>query len=487
MKKIVPACVIPWILLLVLTCGLSCARGQSQATTQAGLSGSPYLVLVDRDTYADGTLRAKLDLYFQNVNKLFAFAPTVVVVDPFDRAAPGKNISSIRDLITEHYRQQHIAGVILLGKIPFMTWRQAAGGNWVNYGTEDFYYADLDAQFLDQETRYGNGVSDIRLAPANAGNKLDNQLVPGREHTPDGQYDTYIRGKNEGPEVWVSRIYAPTNAQYCAYFDKANNYYRDITNQLEADKKATILPYKNVLYTGHPNFAPSASSDKYQFLNAFNNSLPGSKFDVWGEGTGGTAAELFSHYNSGTYLFAEVDGHADPYNHDLKDSSYTVKDVQKKLSPGHGALIEALWGCHSGDFYGIKDGHVDLTFAYILSPGITQAAYGCSWTSGTEETEKEILKYMGQGDYLGVAFQKMQKRLYSKSYMEVFFASEAKHLNHFLPEHGTDAERMAVLMTKLLRGYNLKGNPFLKIAYSNSAPKDHQDKAVAIRHGDGGN
>jgi hypothetical protein len=55
--------------------------------------------------------------------------------------------------------------------------------------------------------------------------------------------------------------------------------------------------------------------------------------------------------------------------------------------------------------------------------------------------------------------------------MEEFFANEAKHVpNHFLPANGTDKERMEVLMTKLLRGYDLVGNPFVKIAYSNTPP-----------------
>jgi len=194
---------------------------------------------------------------------------------------------------------------------------------------------------------------------------------------------------------------------------------------------------------------------------------------VFGENGGGTVAELFSHYNSRAYSFAEVDGHADPYYHYLKDGCYSVADVQHRLAQGHGALIQALWGCHSGDFTGIKDGQVNLTLAYILSPGITQAAYGCSWTSGTEETEQDILKYMAEGDYLGVAFQKMQRRLYSRAYMEKFFANEAKHVpNYFLPANGTDKEKMDVLMTKLLRGYNLVGNPFVKLAYSNAPQID---------------
>jgi hypothetical protein len=300
-------------------------------------------------------------------------------------------------------------------------------------------------------------------------NALYNQLVLGREQSPDGQYDTYLRGPHEGPAVWVSRIYAPTAQQYCDYFDKVNGYYDNITGQLKANGSTTLVPYKDILYTGHPNYVPSASSEKYRFFKRFAESLAGSRFFVFGENGGGTVAELFSNYNARAYLFAEVDGHANPYQHYLKDGAYSAADVQHRLAPGHGALIQALWGCHSADFTGIKDGKVNLTFAYILSPGITQAAYGCSWTSGTEETEQEILKHMAQGDYLGAAFQKMQKRLYSRAYMEKFFAHEAQHVpNYFLPAKGTDEEKMKVLMTKLLRGYNLVGNPFVKIAYSNS-------------------
>jgi hypothetical protein len=47
----------------------------------------------------------------------------------------------------------------------------------VNYGTEDFYYADPDAEFLDQETRYGNDNSDIRLPASAQAHSLDNQLA----------------------------------------------------------------------------------------------------------------------------------------------------------------------------------------------------------------------------------------------------------------------------------------------------------------------
>jgi hypothetical protein len=327
----------------------------------------------------------------------------------------------------------------------------------------------LEADFQDRETRYGNGNSDILRPAGEAGTELDNQLVPGRERSPDGQYDTYLRGSPAGPALWVARIYAPTVRQYCDYVDKVNVYYRGILEQLRASRSAIVVPFKDLLYTGHPHFLPSASSDKYRFFQAFSKSLEGSEFVVFGENGGGTVAELFFKYNSRAYLFAEVDGHADPYHHVLRDGSYSAADVQRRLVPGRGALIQALWGCHSGDFTGIKDGQVNLTLAYILSPGITQAAYGCSWTSGTEEAEQEILKYMAQGDYLGVAFQKMQARLYSKAYMEKFFAHEARHRpNHFLPANGTEKERLDVLMTKLLRGYNLVGNPFLKIAYTSS-------------------
>lgn len=459
--------------LFLILAGASVALGGEPARTstlQTAPAGQSYLVLVDKNTYADATLREKLDLYFQNVHRLFGLAATVVEVAPFDRAAPGKNIAAIRHLVQVRRQRQQVSGVILLGRIPYMIWRQAAGGNWVNFGPEDFYYGDLHGEFQDRETRYGSGNSDIRLPSSGPSNALDNQLVPGRERSPDGQYDTYLRGPGEAPVLWVSRVFAPTAQQYHEYFDKVNSYYRTIIEQLAANPSAVVVPCKDILYTGHPHFRPSASSEKYRFFKSFAQSLAGAQFFVFGENGGGTAAELFSRYNERAYLFAEVDGHADPYHHDLKDGSYSAADVRRRLAPGRGALIQALWGCHSGDFTGIKDDRVNLTFAYILSPGITQAAYGCSWTSGTEETEQDILKNMAQGDYLGLAFQKMQRRLYSKAYMQKFFANEARHVpNHFLPAKGTDKQRLEVLMTKLLRGYNLVGNPFLKIAYSRSA------------------
>lgn len=464
--------------LFLIVAGASIAVADEPArpsSDQPGRVEESYLVLVDNETYADATLRKKLDLYFRNVSQLFGFSPGVVEVPPFAPDAPGEKIASIRDLIRRHEEQHHSIGVILLGRISYMIWRQAAGGNWVNFGPEDFYYADLESEFQDRETRYGNGNSDILRPSSGASNALDNQLVPGREHSPDGQHDTYLRGMHEGPTLWVARIYAPAAEQYYRYFDKVNAYYGSIVEQLATNRTAVIMPYKDILYTGHPNYLPSASSDKYCFFKQFTQSLAGSQFIVFGENGGGTVAELFAHYNARAYLFAEVDGHANPSRHHLKDGAYSVVDVRDRLSPGRGALIQALWGCHSGDFTGIKNGQVNLTFAYILSPSITQAAYGCSWTSGTEETEQEILKNIAQGDYLGEAFQKMQRRLYSKAYMEKFFANEAKHVpNHFLPANGTEKEKLEVLMTKLLRGYNLVGNPFVKIAYSNGPNAGHK-------------
>ncbi|MCL4206599.1 MAG: hypothetical protein KJ000_29300 [Pirellulaceae bacterium] len=457
-------------LFLVLACA-SFARADEPvrpAARQNAPSEPCYLVLVDKHTYADTILREKLDLYAQNVHRLFGLSATVVEVAPLDPAAPGKDIVTIRRVIKVRQQQEHVAGVILLGRIPYMIWRQAAGGNWVNFGPEDFYYADLDGEFQDRETRYGSGNSEIRHLTSGPSSALDNQLVPGLERSPDGQYDTYLRAAREAPTLWVARIFAPTKQQYYDFFDKVNAYYSTIAEQLAANRSAVVVPYKDILYTGHPDFRPSVSSDKYRFFETFAQSSAGSRFFVFGENGGGTVAELFCQYDARAYLFAQVDGHAHPYSHELKDGAYSVADVGRRLAPGRGALIQALWGCHSGDFTGIKDDRVNLTLAYILSPGVTQAAYGCSWTSGTEEAEQEILKHMNQGDYLGLAFQKMQRRLYSQAYMEKFFANEARHVpNYFLPAEGTFEERMEVLMTKLLRGYNLVGNPFLKIAYSN--------------------
>ena len=102
---------------------------------------------------------------------------------------------------------------------------------------------------------------------------------------------------------------------------------------------------------------------------------------------------------------------------------------------------------------------------------VWRRAAGGTWVNfGPEDfwTEHDILTCMAQGDYLGAAFQKMQKRLYSQAYMQSFFADEARHVpNHFLPANAAEKEKLEVLMTKLLRGYNLVGNPFVKIAYSN--------------------
>jgi hypothetical protein len=229
-----------------------------------------------------------------------------------------------------------------------------------------------------------------------------------------------------------------------------------------------VVPFTNVLYTGHTDFPPVAGSGIYQFLKGFNDTLPGSKFVVLGENVGGTVPELFSNYNGRTYFFAEVDGHASPYIHELRGGSYAVEDVLRRIDPGRGGLIMGLSGCHGGNFSGLREGKVNLTMAYPLSRGITQAAYGCNWSGGIEEAEKDVLSNLKEGDYLGQAFMKTQKRLYSREYMKKLFANEINHRPHyFLPENGSSEERMAVLMTKLLRGHNLMGKPFLKISYSN--------------------
>jgi hypothetical protein len=455
--------------LMAMICALPCTGGPADVAGWEQLTGKPYLVVMDRDTQSDAALRERLKVYFRNVNKLFGYAPTVVTVDPLDPAAPGGNMVAVRDVIKRNYREHEIAGVILLGRIPFMTWRQAAGITWVNIGPEDYYYADLDGEFLDQETRYGDTSSDLDWVKSkDAGKNRDNQLVAGREHTPDGQFETHLSGKSEAPQIWVARMYAPTIPQYLGYFDKVNGYYAEIVKQLAADKSARVVPFQHVLYTGHPDFPPVAAAGNYKFLEQFSRSLADSRFIVFGENVGGTVSELFTNYNSRAYLFAQVEGHACPDTHDLKDSSYTSRDVMRKIEPGHGALIVGLSGCHGGNFTGIKDGQVNLTLAYPLNRGITQAAYGCSWSGGIEEMEKDVLTHMGEGDCLGLAFRKTQNRLYSKSYMEKLFANEITHKPHyFLPAKASDSEKMAVLMTKLLRGHNLMGNPFLKIVYTN--------------------
>lgn len=450
--------------LLVLGLTVPC-HGVGPISSGGGAQKS-YLVAIDRETYADDALRGRLEQYSQNVLRLFGFKQLVATVEPLDPAAPGKGMPRIRELIREYYREHDIAGAMLLGKIPYMIWRQAAGITWVNIGPEDFCFADLEGQFLDQETRHGTVSSDLAWTKSH-GNPLDNQLVPGREYIPDGQYETHLSGREEGPQIWVSRLYAPTAAMYQAYFDKVNAYYADIVRQLDADKNAVVVPFTNVLYTRHPDFPPVAGSRIYQFLKGFNDTLPGSTFVVLGENVGGTVPELFSNYNGRTHFFAEVDGHASPYIHELRGGSYAVEDVLTRIDPGRGGLIMGLSGCHGGNFSGLREGKVNLTMAYPLSRGITQTAYGCSWSGGIEEAERDILSNLKAGDYLGQAFMKTQKRLYSREYMKKLFANEINHRPHyFLPENGSSEERMAVLMTKLLRGHNLMGNPFLKISYT---------------------
>ncbi len=427
-----------------------------------------FLVVVDRAMYADAALRTRFDLYLRQVQTLFAQTSLVVHVDPFDPGEPTRHSNSVRELIRESYRDHHVSGAILLGRIPFIIWRQAAGCSWVNFGTEDFYYGDLDAGFLDLESRYGDRNGDVRTHDTARTNVLNNRLIPGREHLPDGQIDTYQRGRNEGPEIWVARIFAPTLPQYCAYFDKVNAYYAAILQQLAADPAAIVIPYKDLLYAGHPDFAPHPDAPKYTFFRDFSQALSGSKYVVLGARTGATVPEFFAGINGKAFLYASVDGHADMHVHTLKAGSYSTQDIQTKLQPGRGALIQQLWGCHGNDFRCVMEGTMNLAQSYVMGPSICQASFGSSWTSGTEDTETEILTRMARGDYLGVAFQQMQARLYSAEHMRTFFASELKHTNWFVPQGSSEREQMAVLVTKLLRGYNLMGNPFLRLSYSNA-------------------
>ena len=309
---------------------------------------------------------------------------------------------------------------------------------------------------------------DIR-APG-ATNSLDNQLIPGREHQPDGQFDTYRRGPHEGPEIWIARIFAPTASQYAAYFAKVNAYYADILRRLAADPGAAVTPCTDILYAGHPHFAPHPDAGKYRFFRDFSRSLTGSQYVVLGERSGATVPDYVSNLNSRAWLYASADGHADMEAHFLKDSSYTARELSALLAPGRGALIQQIWGCHGNDFRCMQQNAMNLAQAYAMGPGICQASYGSSWTSGTEETEVDILTGLARGDYLGLAFRNMQARLYARDHMRKFFASELNHLNWYVPQDTAADQRMDVLVTKLLRGYNLMGNPFLKITYTTPRP-----------------
>ena len=462
----------PWLpltwLLLALGGGCPCPGSDDAPASQAAAPGPSFLVLVDHTTGADPALQTRLARYLRNVESLFGMTSRVVQVSAFDADDPGRGAVELRAMLRESHRREHIAGAILLGRIPFIVWRQAAGGSWVNFGTEDIFFADLDAEFLDQESRYGEQNGDVR-APGRAAS-LDNQLIPGREHQPDGQFDTYLRGRREGPEIWIARIFAPTADQYGAYFDRVNAYYDDIQRRLAAKPGAEVTPLSGILYAGHPDFAPHPDAGKYRFFQEFAGSPPGTSFVVVGERTGATVAEYFAAASSRNWLWASADGHADMEAHFLKDSSYTTHDLAGLLTPGRGALIQQIWGCHGNDFRCNLRGAMNLSQAYVMGGGVCQASYGSSWTSGTEDTESEILTAMAKGDYLGRAFQQMQTRLYAREHMAKFFASELKHQNWFVPPDVPEAERMDVLVTKLLRGYNLMGNPFLKITYTTPRP-----------------
>ena len=97
MRAVRWACLVGWLL-----CAAGAARaaaGERPAASQA------YLVIVDTNTYADAGLQRELATYFQHVAALFDFAPRVETVRPFDPAAPGAEIASIRELIRslDHY------------------------------------------------------------------------------------------------------------------------------------------------------------------------------------------------------------------------------------------------------------------------------------------------------------------------------------------------------------------------------------------------
>jgi len=130
----------------------------------------------------------------------------------------GNSAEAIREFLQTEAETHEIAGVLLVGKIPYATYITKIGDYNYTYPL-DLYYMDLDGNWTDS-----NG---------------------------DGVYDGHNDGDGDlGPEIWVGRLYASTmpcdeEELLINYFDK-NHRFR--TGELTLPRRALAYIDDDLLY-----------------------------------------------------------------------------------------------------------------------------------------------------------------------------------------------------------------------------------------------
>ena len=130
----------------------------------------------------------------------------------------GNNAEAIREFLQTEAETHEIAGVLLVGKVPYATYITRIGGYNYIYPW-DLYYMDLDGNWTDSDG--------------------------------DGIYDRHSSGDGDlGPEIWTGRLYASTmtgdeEELLINYFDK-NHHFR--TGELILPRRALAYIDDDFLY-----------------------------------------------------------------------------------------------------------------------------------------------------------------------------------------------------------------------------------------------
>lgn len=148
-------------------------------------------------------------------------------------AVKGGKPQDLRELLKRRL-SQGLRGVILIGDLP-VPWFEM-GDDFGDFRAEfpcDFFYADLDGEWLDQD---GNGISDLHLAGTG----------------------------DKNPEIWVGRLTFSPMAQYGAevallknYFAK-NHYWRSNWAVRRQSQRRALVYIDD---TWQQNFGPNARNE----------------------------------------------------------------------------------------------------------------------------------------------------------------------------------------------------------------------------------
>ncbi len=362
------------------------------------------LLLIEQTLY--NQVQTRLLRYQTEVEDRFP-VQLVIQTGSFESQTPAQ----IRARIQSEWTTNGLAGVLLCGQIPYITWQQdPAFGS--NYGPLAFYYEDLDGTFTDQNS--------------------------------DGFYDYHDWGTHDGPEIWSCWLRPPAvnKAGYLnALLDEAHDYYTGAFVVNKLGYVACHADYDN-------NFWPATSTIP---------SMP-ALVDIYGSGYVGTdgegadpvvASELKAVIFAQSFEIVHFWSHASNTLAAWDSGHLTSADV---MSAGarRGPLIAHIYGCHSGDFRGYEGtstGNTNLAVAYAFGPGAGQASSGTSWSYGTEGMNL-ITERMRDGAYLGRAW---------KYLLDTRENSVAVHNRY--PDRDIHKE---------LSGNNLFGNPFLYANWTGS-------------------